>query len=116
MAERGWRSRDTLFKALKELISGKWIVQTRQGGMNAASLYGLTFFALDPSPKLEVSAKAFPRGAWNQTASAAPEKKRDLEHAGRVDSDAINTDDVSTGLPVVPNQPAGRVVEEAFRE
>ena len=113
MCKRGWRSRDTLWKALTELVSNGWIAQTRQGGMNAASLYGVTFYALDPSAKLDVSAKAFPRGAWCQI---APDQKRALEHAGRVNSDAINTEDVSTLVPLAPNQPARRVVEEAFRE
>jgi hypothetical protein len=114
MSKRGWRSRDTLCKALKELVVNGWIVQTRQGGMNVASLYGVTFFALDPSSKLDVSAKAFPRGAWHQTAPIATDQKRDLEHDGRVNSEAINTEDVSTRVPVALNQPAGRVVEGAL--
>src|SRR5215471_21690630 len=53
MRERGWRSRDTLGKAQRELLERGWIAQTRQGGMHQPSLYGVTFLALDPSSKLE---------------------------------------------------------------
>jgi hypothetical protein len=116
MSKRGWRSRDTLCKALKELVVNRWIVQTRQGGMNAASLYGVTFFALDPSSKLDVSAKAFPRGAWHQTAPIATDQKRDLEHDGRVDSEPFNTEGVSRGMPAASNQHAERVVEGVLHE
>jgi hypothetical protein len=113
MSERGWRSRDTLYKALKELVADGWIAQTRQGGMNAASLYGVTFFALDPSSKLDVSAKAFPRGAWYRI---APAQKRNREHAGRVNSEPFNTEGVSTAVPLALNQPAERVVEGVLHE
>jgi hypothetical protein len=116
MAARGWRSRDTLWKALKELVEKGWIVQTRQGGMNAASLYGVTFFAFDPSPKLEITAKAFPRGAWYQVAPIARPEKRNGEHARRANSEPTNTGAVSTDKPAPCNQPAGRVVEEALSE
>ncbi len=111
MAERGWRSRDTLSKALNELVEWGWIVQTRQGGMNSPNLYGVTFFALDPSPKLEVSAKAFPRGAWYQATPIDTGQKRDLEHAGRVDLERFNTEGVSSATPASYSQPGDRVVE-----
>jgi len=64
MRKRGWRSRDTLWKALRELLDAGWIAQTRQGGLHIPSLYGVTIFALDESSKLDVRAAGFPRGAW----------------------------------------------------
>jgi hypothetical protein len=81
--------------------------------MNAASLYGVTFFDVDPSSKLDVSAKDFPRGAWYRIASS---QKRVHEHAGRVNSEPIDTQAVSTAMPAPIRQPAGRVVEGAFSE
>lgn len=47
MSARGWRSRDTLNKALRELLDGGWIVKTRQGGLHRCSLYAVTFFDVD---------------------------------------------------------------------
>ena len=42
MKQRGWKSEDTLNKAKDELIEKQWIVCTRQGSRNVASLYALT--------------------------------------------------------------------------
>ena len=47
MANRGWRSRDTLGKALQELERAGWILRTRQGGRHRASLYALTWRGID---------------------------------------------------------------------
>jgi len=117
MSDRGWRSRDTLGNALKELITKQWITQTRQGGMNLASLYGVTFFALDPSSKLDVSAKAFPRGAWHQIAPIVQVvNKRDRQHAERADPRAFNPEGVALETPSAFSQPAGRGGAEALVE
>lgn len=43
MQERGWRSKALLYKARLELERRGWILRTRQGGINAATLYALTF-------------------------------------------------------------------------
>lgn len=43
MQERGWRSKHLLHKARKELERRGWILRTRQGGINAPTLYALTF-------------------------------------------------------------------------
>jgi hypothetical protein len=78
MKERGWKSKDTLEKARKELLAGGWISLTRQGGLHVPSLYGVTFFGLDYSSKLEVSAQEFPFGAWAQS-----EPMRQVRHPAR---------------------------------
>src|SRR5690242_15882357 len=95
MHERGWRSRDTLGKALRELVGGGWISLTRQGGLHQPSLYGVTFFALDPSPKLEVSINSFPRGAWCTSVVVRGPQKRNGQHARRDNSARISTLGVS---------------------
>jgi hypothetical protein len=75
MKMRGWRSRDTLERARRELLTNSWIALTAQGGLHRPSLYGVTFFALDESPKFDYSARSFPRGAWKATARTLPPRK-----------------------------------------
>lgn len=65
MKPRGWRSEATLHKAKRELIEAGLIVETRMGARpNRCSLYALTCFRLDESPKLEMTSKLFPFGAY----------------------------------------------------
>lgn len=47
MEGRGWNSKATLSKAIKELREAGIITQTRQGGRHKCSLYALTFIAID---------------------------------------------------------------------
>lgn len=48
MMKRGWRSRDQLSKAIKELVARNWIIQTRQGGLNMGpNLYAITWQPID---------------------------------------------------------------------
>ena len=47
MKKRGWKSQDTLNKALNDLINQGWLVLTRQGGRHQASLYAVTFKGID---------------------------------------------------------------------
>ena len=69
MNERhGFRSRGTLCKALRELETAGWIVRTRQGGMHQASLFALTFFAIDfCKGKLDIASTATPSDDWRTT-------------------------------------------------
>ena len=66
MRPRGWRSEETLAKAKKELLRTQLIVETRKGWRpNRASLYALTFFALNYcAGKLDFAPAGFPYGAW----------------------------------------------------
>lgn len=47
MRPRGWRSKATLFKALRELCQSNLVILTRQGSLHKCSLYGLGFLAID---------------------------------------------------------------------
>lgn len=47
LRQRGWRSRDTLYRARTELLDGGWIIQTRQGGKHRCSLYAITWLPID---------------------------------------------------------------------
>ncbi|HHJ13260.1 MAG TPA: hypothetical protein ENJ79_02630 [Gammaproteobacteria bacterium] len=52
---RGWRSKDTLHRALKELLASGLIARTRQGGLRPLrhSTYALAWLDLDPVDELE---------------------------------------------------------------
>ena len=84
MRLRGWRSEATLMKAKRELIEMGLIVETRKGARpNKASLYAVTFYALDEcGGKLEMSPRAFPRGAY---------KLRDPVPAMRIKNASLTT-------------------------
>lgn len=62
---RGWRSKATLHKALKELRQSGLIVQTRQGSLHECSLYALGWLAIDEcSGKLDVQPTTRPLNHW----------------------------------------------------
>jgi hypothetical protein len=65
MKKRGWKSKSTLSKAIKECREGGWIEVTRQGGRRKASLYALSFYAIDDCKgKLDVYATLRPSNLW----------------------------------------------------
>ncbi len=47
MRQRGWHSTATLNEAIKDLLMHQFIVKTRYGGLNKASLYAVTFLPID---------------------------------------------------------------------
>lgn len=47
MQPRGWRSRDTLTRALRELLNAGLIELVRQGGLHQCSLFALTWLPVD---------------------------------------------------------------------
>jgi hypothetical protein len=68
MQLRGWRSKDTLSKALKELVSAGMIEQTRQGGLNGTSLYAFTWRPIDECKgKMDVSPSRVASGKWKSS-------------------------------------------------
>lgn len=95
MQARGWKSRDTLARALAELVAAGFVTQTRQGGRHAPSLYAVTFYALDENPKLDVRGNGFPRGAWAKGQAGDGGSPQKSCHAGRVNSSANDTPAVS---------------------
>jgi hypothetical protein len=65
MHPRGWRSKETLFKSLRELEHYGMIERTRQGGRKRATLYAITWRAIDYcGGKLDVSCTRSPSGTW----------------------------------------------------
>ena len=62
---RGWRSKATLHKALKELRHSGLIVQTRQGSLHQCSLYALGWLAIDEcGGKLDMQPTTRPMNLW----------------------------------------------------
>jgi hypothetical protein len=67
MMARGWKSRDTLNKALRELLELGLIEKTRQGGRHRCNLFALTWLSIDECDgKLDVPATRVPSGLWKQ--------------------------------------------------
>lgn len=78
MVKRGWRSRDTLRKAQAELETWGWVARTRQGGLHAPNLFGVTFFGLDWQSKNGFVGNGIPARRMGQAngASYSDEKTR----------------------------------------
>lgn len=72
MKVRGWKSKDTLRRALMELLAAGMIEQTRQGGLHCPTLYAVTWLAIDEcGRKLDVRPTAVASGRWRCQASSA---------------------------------------------
>jgi hypothetical protein len=68
MKPRGWKSKETLNNARRELLEKGFIIITRQGGLRECSLYAVTFFAIDECDgKLDVSASRSPSNLWRKS-------------------------------------------------
>ena len=64
---RGWRSKATLYKSLKELVASGLIIQTRQGSLHECSLYALGWLAIDDcGSKLDIKRTASPLDSWRK--------------------------------------------------
>ena len=75
MKKRGWKSRDQLFKAQKELMETGFIVKTRQGGRNKCNLFALTIWPIDECKgKLDIPATHVAPGDWKKSTSVTRNK------------------------------------------
>ena len=73
MQKRGWRSKGTLDRAIKELKAKEWVVISRMGARNKCSLYALTFQAIDECKgKLDIDATVTSLGFWKEKLNSAP--------------------------------------------
>ena len=65
--KRGWKSRDTLNRARKDLLKSGFIVETRMGGRNKPTLYAITFLNIDECKgKLDVKPTKTPPHYWRK--------------------------------------------------
>lgn len=80
MQPRGWKSRDTLCRALAELLAAGMIEKTRQGGLHVCSLFALSWHAIDEcSGKLDVSATRVASGLWKPSPRRAENESASTE-------------------------------------
>lgn len=71
MRLRGWRSKDTLQRALEELQRFGMIELTRQGGLHGPSLYAFTWMPIDRCKvRLDVPESKVPSAKWKQSPQA----------------------------------------------
>jgi hypothetical protein len=118
MQRRGWKSRDTLDRARRELLHFGLIELTRQGGMHCPSLYALTWKPIDECKgKLDVAPTRVASGLWREAKPPMHSRKRNgakpstpgvsVQHAGRVDREATG------GFPTPKSTPAVSVAGAA---
>lgn len=74
LSTRGWKSRDVITRAKRELIEAGFIHETVKGARpNRASWYAVTWYALDRLPGYDVgAAESFERGSYRKNASLRP--------------------------------------------
>ncbi len=76
MEKRGWKSRDTLNNARKELLDVELILVARRGDRKRPNLYALTFFAIDEcNGMLDISPTSRPPSYWRFYEPVPPLKK-----------------------------------------
>jgi len=98
MKTRGWKSRDTLFYAVKELLYYGFITVTRQGGRHKPTLYGLTWREINEckgklDPMLHKQSK-LPSNGWKEEVAVwikPPRKKIMKKKTSNTQSEYIDT-------------------------
>lgn len=110
MRARGWRSKATLYKSLKELRESGLIVLTRQGSLHECSLYGLGWLAIDEcGGKLDMKATTRPINGWLDTPKPINKKSAST----RREPPSMNKADLSS--PHVPSMGSGGPLRYATR-
>lgn len=65
MQPRGWRSQDTLNRALRGLLAKGFLLKTRQGGKHLCSLYAVTWREInDCDGKHDIGSTRVAPGTW----------------------------------------------------
>ena len=86
LKKRGWRSKGTLSRALKELQEYGWIRVTRVGGKHRCALYALTFQAIDECKgKLDVASTTVASGDWKRIKNATPNEDQSAPNADQLE-------------------------------
>lgn len=65
MQPRGWKSKETLYRALRELEVAGWIICSRRGHRHLATLYGVSWLPInDCGRKLDIAPSPTAYGTW----------------------------------------------------
>lgn len=68
MRQHGWKSKDTLGRALKVLLASQFLIITRMGGRNRCQLYAITWQPIhECQGKLDVKPGIHRLGAWKKS-------------------------------------------------
>ena len=90
LQQRGWHSKGTLSRAIKELIAAGLIEVSRQGGRHQCSLYALTFYAVDECKgKLDIAATNTPKSLWRKHEPVADIKTLQKAKQAKDDSNLL---------------------------
>lgn len=80
MKKHGMKSRDTLSRAILDLIDSGMIDKTRQGGLHQCSLYAVTWHPIDEcNGKLDVQPTHVPSARWRLQSEGAKIKAPNTE-------------------------------------
>lgn len=67
MRKRGWTSKGTIERMIKELLDRGWICVTRPGGKHRPTLYAVTWLPIDDCDgKLDVAETRIPSNEWKK--------------------------------------------------
>jgi hypothetical protein len=87
MSRRGWRSKATLYKAIKQAKDAGMIIVTRQGGRKIPTLYGVTWLAIDEcGGRLDIKPTSIPPGDWKGTSVTIPIRAHQASVVGSLPS------------------------------
>jgi len=90
MRKRGWKSKGTLNRAIKELIESGFVEVSRRGGRNKCSLYAVTFYAIDECKgKLDISATNAPTSIWKRNEPVPDIQTLQREKKDKDDKDLV---------------------------
>ena len=118
MKKRGWKSRDTLNKARKELLDVEIILISRHGDRRRPTLFALTFFAIDECKgKLDIKETKVPLSTWRLHEPPPSLKIRLSPTTGGLNKDDITripckpcNDEALYNTPTVLNQPISGIL------
>lgn len=113
MQKRGWRSKDTLWRAIDCALHYRMVMVTRQGGKHRATLYALTWRKIDECKgKLDVSETITAPGTWKdkrpdwESKSSKAVKKTVVQKLGQCGTESVlinhNTGEKWRVLPQKP--------------
>jgi hypothetical protein len=91
MVKRGWKSKGTLSRAIKELLASGFIEVSRQGGRNLCTLFAFTFYAVhECNGKLDIAATSKPKSLWRKNEPVPDISKLQKQKQDKDDAKLIN--------------------------
>ena len=90
--ERGWKSKGTLDRAIKELRIAGFIEISRQGGRHLCSLFALTFYPVDECNGIhDIKATTKPKSLWRKNEPVLDIAKLQKQKLERDEANLVTT-------------------------